>query len=300
MASEGSTKAVLYALGANGGIAISKLVAAVYTGSGAMLAEAIHSIADCANQLLLLLGLRQARRPVSPEYPLGHGRVVYFWAMMVALLLFFVGGAFSVYEGIHRWMAPEPLESAPVALLVLGVAVVLESFSLWGALREINKERQGRPFLRWFRETRQSSLLVVAGEDTAALAGLAIAFGAVLMSIGTGDPRWDAAGSIGVGLLLMLVAWAILREVKGMIVGQSTSPEAQRAICDLIESQPEVVRLTRLTTLQWGERVVVAVHAQFRPLGSDHALVAAAARVRQAVEAQFPQVGWVVVQPEAD
>src|SRR5262249_23747539 len=164
----GALRAILYALGANAGIAVTKFAAAAYTGSGAMLAEAIHSVADCANQLLLLLGMRQAQRPESVEYPLGYGRVVYYWAMMVALLLFLVGVLFSIYEGVERVRHPEPVSSPLIALIVLAVAIVLETISLMGALREIAKVRGSRPFLTWFRETRQSELLVVAGEDIAA------------------------------------------------------------------------------------------------------------------------------------
>ena len=135
--SQGPVKAILYALGANGGIAVSKFAAAAWTGSGSMLAEAIHSTADCANQLLLLLGMKQATRPETDDHPLGHHRVVYFWSMIVALLLFFMGGAFSVYEGVERMLHPQAMENGKVALLVLAVAVVLEAFSLWGAMKEI-------------------------------------------------------------------------------------------------------------------------------------------------------------------
>src|SRR5262245_50821308 len=154
----GPVRAILYALGANAGIAVTKFGAAAYTGSGAMLAEAIHSLADCANQLLLLLGMRQARRPETAEHPLGYERVVYFWAMMVALLLFLVGGLFSIYEGVERIRHPESMSNHTVALVVLAVAIVLEAISLMGAMREIRKVRGTRPFLTWFRETRQSEL----------------------------------------------------------------------------------------------------------------------------------------------
>ena len=148
---EGSTRAIFYALGANGGIAIAKFSAALLTGSGAMLAEAIHSLADCTNQVFLLIGLKEAKRPGNEAHPMGYGRVVYFWAMMVALLLFFVGGAFSVMEGIDHLRHPAPLKSATVALLVLGVSVVLEAFSLYGAMKEINRLSNGKKFLTWFR-----------------------------------------------------------------------------------------------------------------------------------------------------
>jgi cation diffusion facilitator family transporter len=293
-----STKAIFFALGANAGIAVTKFGAAAYTGSGAMLAEAIHSVADTANQLLLLLGLRQAQAPVSAHYPLGQSRVVYFWSMMVALLLFFVGGLFSIYEGWHRLHAVEPLSHPFVALAVLGVAIALESVSLWGALREIRKVQAGRGFWQWFRETRQSELMVVAGEDIAALGGLVLAFVAVLLSMTTGNPVFDALGSIGVGVLLVVVAVAIMHEVKGMIVGESAEPAVRRAIEAHVAAQPEVKRILRLITLQWGAHVVVAVQAEMAAFPSAEAMVTAINRVEDSVQQAFPQVRWVFFEPD--
>jgi len=294
----GPLRAILYALAANAGIAVTKFGAALYTGSGAMLAEAIHSVADCANQLLLIVGMRQARRPESVEHPLGHHRVVYFWAMMVALLLFLVGGVFSIYEGVQRILHPEPVSNAGVALFVLAVAIVLESISLMGALREIGKVRGKRPFLTWFRETRQSELMVVAGEDIAALGGLALAFVAVLAATLTGDGRFDAMGSVAVGILLVVVAYAIIREVKGMIVGESAEPPVRSAIEAHLRAQPEVRKVIRLITLQWGERLVVAVQAEMDMTGSAADLVAAVNRVEASLQEKFPQARWVFFEPE--
>jgi cation diffusion facilitator family transporter len=294
----GAVRAIFYALGANAGIAVTKFGAAAYTGSGAMLAEAIHSVADCANQLLLLVGMRQARAPESVEHPLGHHRVVYFWAMMVALLLFLVGGVFSIYEGIERIRHPESMSNGIVALVVLAVAIGLEAISLMGALREIGKVRGSRPFLRWFRETRQSELMVVAGEDIAALGGLALAFLAVLAAVLTGDPRYDALGSIAVGVLLVVVAIAIIHEVKGMIVGESAEPAVRAAIEAHLNAQPEVRKVIRLITLQWGERLVVAVQAEMDMRGSAADLVAAVNRVEASLQDKFPQAKWVFFEPD--
>ena len=257
-----STKPIFYALGANGGIAAAKFAAALYTGSGAMLAEAIHSLADCTNQLFLLRGLKEAKKPPDESHPMGYGRVVYFWAMMVALLLFFLGGAFSVMQGIEHFSHPEPLSNVMVALGVLGVSVVLESFSLYGAMKEIRKTSGDKPFFRWFRETRQSELLVVAGEDIAALCGLTLAFIAVLLTVVTGNPVWDACGTIAVGVLLMVVAIFITHEVKGMITGESAAPEVHAAIKAHILARPEVDHVIHLITLQWGTQLMVAVQAR--------------------------------------
>jgi cation diffusion facilitator family transporter len=293
-----STRAIFFALGANAGIAATKFGAAAYTGSGAMLAEAIHSVADTANQLLLLLGLKRAGTAASEEHPLGFHRVTYFYGMMVALLLFFVGGLFSMYEGWHRLTSPEKLHNGAVALVVLGIAIALESVSLWGALREIRKVQAGRSFWRWFRETRQSELMVVAGEDIAALGGLVLAFAAVLLSMLTGNPLFDALGSIGVGVLLVIVSVAIMWEIKGMIVGESAEPATRRAIEQHLAAQPEVRRVLKLITLQWGEKIVVAVQAEMAPAASAAALIDSINRAEASLQAAFPQAHWVFFEPD--
>ncbi len=298
--SEGSTRAILYALGANFGIAIAKFGAAWWTNSGSMLAEAIHSTADCANQLLLLVGIKQARRPATPDHPLGHHRVTYFWSMIVALLLFFMGGAFSVYEGIERLGHPHAMENGGIAMVVLGVAVLLESFSLWGALREIRKESGGKSFLRWFRESRQPELMVVAGEDIAALAGLVLAFIAVAATAITGNPLWDALGTLCIGVVLMLVAVFVMIEVKALIVGESVSPEMRAEIEAFVTAQPEVEQVLNIITLAWGDKIVIAVKARMTDMeaitGLDmvHAINAVEERMQQ----RWPQATWVFFEPD--
>lgn len=298
--SNGSTRAIFYALGANFGIALSKFAAALYTGSGSLLAEAIHSSADCANQLLLLLGMRQARRPASADFPLGHHRVSYFWSMIVALLLFFMGGAFSVYEGIERLLHPQSMENAAIALLVLGIAAGLEAFSLRGALREIREVAQGRPFLVWFRETRQSELMVVAGEDIAALIGLVLAFVAVAASVLTGNPLWDALGTLAIGVVLMAIAVAVMIEVKGLIVGESAAPHLRAEIEAFVAAQPEVGQVLGVITLSWGEKVVIAVKARMRDMETQTGLqlVDAINAVEARMQTRFPQAQWVFFEPD--
>jgi len=296
--SEGSTKAIFYALGANGGIAVAKFTAAIFTSSGAMLAEAIHSTADCINQIFLLVGIKEAKRPPDASHPMGYGRVVYFWAMMVALLLFFLGGAFSVMEGVERLKHAEPLKNPMVALTVLGVSVILEAFSLYGAMVEIRKISEGKNFFQWFRETRQSELMVVAGEDIAALAGLGVAFIAVTLSIVTGNPVWDAAGSIIVGCLLMLIAFFIVREVKAMITGESAAPEVSEAIRAHITNHPHVDHVINLIALQWGDQLMLAVQAKMHPQASDKALIAAINEVEAGIQSKWSQVKWCFFEPD--
>lgn len=293
-----SPKAIFYALAANAGIAVCKYAAAAFTGSGSMFAEAIHSTADCGNQLLLLFGLQQSREPPSPLHPMGSGRAINFYSLLVALLLFFVGGAFSVYEGIHRLIAREPLQYVYVALAVLGISVVLEAFSLYGAMREIRAGSPTKSLWRWARETRDSDLLVVAGEDIAALAGLAIAFAAVLLTVITGNPVWDACGSICIGVLLMLIAWFIAREVKSMIVGESASPERRREIEAFLRARTEIRSVINLITLQWGKEVVVAVQAEMIDYEQSRAMVEAINVIEADLQARFPEVRWVFFEPD--
>ena len=296
--SGGSLPAILWALGANAGIAVAKFAAAIYTGSGSMLAEAIHSLADCANQVLLLIGLRQAKEGVSEVHPLGTGRVIYFYAMMVALMLFTLGGAFSVYEGVQRLRHPEEVHDPLVALGVLGISIVLEALSLRGAMKEIRKTQGDRSFWRWFRETRQSELLVVAGEDIAALAGLSFAFVAVAASRITGNAVFDACGSIAVGALLMAVAFVVMREVKSLIVGESAEPAVRRAIRRHIEERPEVTSVMNIITLQWGDAVVVAVQAEMAPQPSALAMVDAINVIEESIQVRWPEVRWVFFEPD--
>jgi divalent metal cation (Fe/Co/Zn/Cd) transporter len=231
-------------------------------------------------------------------HPLGAGRVIYFYSLIVALLLFFVGGVFSVYEGVHRLMAHEPLSHAYIALGVLGVSVVLETFSLMGAVREIRKTNPDKSMWRWFRETRESELLVVTGEDVAALLGLAIAFVAVLMTMITGNPVFDAWGSVGVGVLLMVIAVLVAREVKSMIIGESASPEVRRAIEAHLHTRKEIRSIINLITLQWGRHVVVAVQAEMIDYDSGRAMVDAINIVEADLQATFPQVRWVFFEPD--
>ncbi|WP_109125093.1 cation diffusion facilitator family transporter [Dyella sp. C11] len=293
-----SLKAILLALGANFAIFLSKLVAALITGSGAMLAEAVHSLADCGNQGLLLLGMRQADRPPSDEYPLGWGRALYFWSFLVAMLLFSVGGMFSIYEGIHKLSHPEPLKWPWLAIGVLGFGVVAESISMHGCLKEVNKARGDRSLWRWFHETRSSELLVIFGEDLAALLGLAIALIAVLATMITGNLLYDAVGTIGIGVLLVIVAVAVASEVKDLLIGQGVEPKRREELVDFINARPEVDVVLNVITLQMGPDVMVAVKARMSPAPDQTALVQAINSVERAMKAQFPDIRWSFFEPD--
>ncbi len=206
-----SLKSILFALFANSAIAVAKGVAAAVTGSGAMLAEAIHSVADSCNQLLLILGLKQTKKAPTDDHPLGFGKSIYFWSFLVAVILFSVGGMFSMYEGVHKLLHPAPVSHPWVAIGVLLFAIVAEGISLWGCLREVEKERYGRSLMQWFRHSRSSALIVVFGEDIAALMGLVLALTAILATHLTGNPLWDALGTISIGVLLIVVAFFYCR-----------------------------------------------------------------------------------------
>jgi cation diffusion facilitator family transporter len=293
-----SLKSILFALGANFAIGIAKSAGAVFTGSASMLAEAIHSFADCANQALLIWGLKEAKRSASPDHPLGYGRAIYFWSFIVALMLFSMGGLFSIYEGMHKLHDTEPIRYAWVAVGILSFGIVAESISLWGALREINKERGTQNLWQWFRHSRQSELLVILGEDLAALGGLAIALGFVLLAIVTGNPMWDAVGSICIGVLLVLVAILVGVEVKALLVGQSAEPAVLVRMRAHLEAQAQVEQVYSLITQQLGGEIMVAVKARMRPQGSDVALIDAINVVERDLHIAFPQVRWVFFEPD--
>lgn len=296
-----STRAIIFALGANFAIAVAKGVAAVFTGSSAMLAETVHSLADCGNQLLLLLGLRQSKRPASPEYPLGYGKAIYFWSFLVAVMLFTVGGMYSVYEGIHKLNHPEALEASKLwwAVGVLVFAIGAESVSMHACLVEVNKARSGRSLWRWFRESRQAELVVIFGEDLAALLGLIFALIAVLATIATGNPVWDALGTLAIGVLLIVIAVFVAIEVKAMLIGQSVDPELQAQIRTFYDGRPEIGRVISLITLQLGNDVMVSVQASLKQGTNVGVLLAEIDAMEQALKRQFPVVRWSFFEPEA-
>lgn len=291
-------RAVLYALGANFAIAVTKYVAAAITGSGSMLAEAVHSTADCGNQLLLLLGLKRAKRPPTLDYPLGYGKETYFWSFIVAIMLFSVGGLFSVYEGWHKLHEPEELSYPLVALGVLAFGIAAESFSMWGCLREVNLARGDQNLWEWFRSSRNAELVVIFGEDLAALFGLTLAFIAVGVAWATGDVMWDALGSIAIGVLLIVVAVLVGVEVKSLLIGQGVEPRVRKEMVAFLEGQPAIASVLNVLTLHMGGDVLVAVKARMREQGSQGGLVEAINATEKAFRARFPQVQWVFFEPD--
>ncbi len=298
MSQASSLRAVLYALGANSGILIAKGTAAAVTGSSAMLAEAIHSAADCGNQILLLRGMKEAKREPDAKHPLGYGKVVYFWAFLVAVLLFTLGGLFSVYEGWHKLHQSEPMTNPVIAVVVLAVSIVLEAFSLAGCIREIRKVAGGKSLWKFFRVSRNSELIIVLGEDIAALAGLTLALIAILLALATGNPMFDALGSMAVGVLLIVVAVLLTLEIKALITGESAEADSENAIRAFLTARSEVSEIYSLLTLQMGDGIMLAVKARMAETASAATMLAAINRVEADLRIAFPAVQWCFFEPD--
>lgn len=247
------TKAIAAAFAANLGIAIAKFVGFAFTGSGSMLAEAVHSLADTGNQALLLFGSRRSQRAATPEHPFGYGRERYFYAFVVAIVLFTLGAGFAIYDGVEKVRHPHHLEGLWWAVGILGVAVVLESFSFRTALAEAGEQRRpGQSLRRFIREAKAPEIPVVLLEDFAALCGLCLALTAVVVAHVTGNPRWDGVGTIGIGALLGVVAAVLAVEMKSLLIGESASGPKQSLIADALVAHPSVLRLIHLRTEHLG------------------------------------------------
>jgi cation diffusion facilitator family transporter len=295
-----SAKAILYAFTANLGIALSKLWAALHTSSGSMLAESIHSFADCGNQILLWIGLRQSQRPPDAQHPLGYGKLSYFWSFLVAILLFSMGGLFSVYEGWHKLHQPAPLRQPWLALVVLGLSIGLEFASLLGCLREIKKLRNSKRLLAWLKTTRNAELVVVLGEDVAALLGLAIAFAFLSIAILTGNTAFDAIGSIAIGVVLVAVSVFVASRIKSLIVGRSAEEDLQAEIRAEIARDPSIDKLLNAITLQLGPQVMLAIKVKMTPGISIEEAVQHINSLERRIKQQFPEVAWCFVEPDTE
>jgi cation diffusion facilitator family transporter len=293
---EGSRRAVVTAFAANVGIAVAKFVAYAFTGAASMLAEAIHSVADTANQALLMLGAYRATRPPDERHPFGYARVRYFWSFVVALVLFTVGGLFAIYEGIDKLRHVHTVESPGWAIAVLVVSVVLESFSFRTAYRAANP---GTAIVGFVRSTKDPDLPVVLLEDTGALIGLVFALAGVLLSWMTGNSRWDALGSLAIGVLLVLIAGLLAREMASLLIGESASPEDVGRIRDAIEASPSVRRIIHLRTVHLGpDDVLVATKVEFDPSLTVAELAARIDAVEVDVRRALPDVRLIFIEPD--
>jgi len=302
MSQAGGTRAILAALAANLGIAVTKFIAFLLTQSSSMLAESIHSLADSGNQLLLLLGGRRARKHATPLHPFGYGRERYVYGFIVAVVLFTVGGLFALYEAYHKWLEPHPIEGrwwwVPVAVLL--AALAMEGFSFRTAIHESNQIRGERSWVEFVRTARAPELPVILLEDFAALLGLLFALFGVGMTLITGDGRWDAVGTAAIGILLVLVAVVLAVEMKSLLVGEGATPEHVRAIESALVG-PGVGRVIHMRTLHLGPEELlvaakIAVHHDDTAAEVARAIDAAEARVRAAV----PICRVIYLEPDID
>jgi cation diffusion facilitator family transporter len=293
-----SVKSIFFALLANLGIAITKTIAAVVTGSGAMLAESIHSFADCGNQGLLFFGLKASKKKPDVDHPLGHGKEIYFWSFIVALILFSMGGLFSVYEGIHKISHHEGLKSPLIAIVVLAISMVLEAFSLYGCLIQVRKLKHNVTLWTWIKNTTHSELIVVLGEDIAALIGLSFALISIILSILTGNPVFDAFGSVGIGILLIFVSFFIAVKVKGLLIGQSSDSETNTEIRDFLDKRPEIDQILNLITLQLGAQIMVAIKAKMAKVETVDQLIDNINTCEAELKKNNPAIQWVFFEPD--
>jgi cation diffusion facilitator family transporter len=290
---------IVQALFVNLAISVAKGVVAVLTSSGAMLAETIHSVADCFNQLLLLWGVRVSGAPTTHRHPFGKGRETYFWSFIVALLLFTGGGIFSIYEGIHKLSHPEPVTNLGWAIGVLLFALILEGWSTISNVKEINRRRSRQRFYCYLVDTKDADLIVVFGENLAASLGLLVGLLAVLLTALTGNLAYDAFGSIVIGFILVAVAIFIAREVKSLIVGESADPLLAEAVGEVLKGEPRIVKILNLVTLQQGPgQVVLHLKLAFESELS----ITDVCNIINSIEADIkrvrPEVRWCFVEPD--
>lgn len=299
MSAAGGTRAILAAFSANLGIAAAKGVAFALTGSASLLAESVHSLADTGNQGLLLLGGRRARRPPDAQHPFGHARERFFWAFVVSLVLFSLGGVAALYEGVTKLRAPHPIGDPRVAFAVLGTAVAAESFSLRTALSESRQvKRAGQSYPAFIRHTRNPELPVVLLEDVGALLGLAFALVGLVLAEVTGEPRYDAAGSLAIGVLLVGIAAVLARETKSLLIGEAAEPEVAARLREALAGSPAVASVIHLRTLQLGpEDLLVAAKVEMTP-GPYLALVRGIDEAERRMRAAVPAARLIFLEPD--
>ncbi len=294
-----STKHIIQSLIVNVVIALFKGFAAFMTGSGALFAETIHSFSDCANQGLLLIGVNQSRKPADEKHPFGYGRAAYFWSFMVAMLLFSLGGMFSVYEGVHKFSHPEPIEQVAWGLGILLFALSLEGYSTYSNIVEINKRKGSASFMNYLSSTKDSDLIVVFGENLAAVLGLFFALIAMLTSYYTGDGRYDAVGSIVIGVILILVAVFLAKEVKSLLIGESADPVIIDHVKEITEKHPEIIELINCRAIQQGPgEVLVCVKIKCSGNLTSLQLSSLINDFEKQLRAKAPEIKWLYVEPD--
>jgi cation diffusion facilitator family transporter len=293
--SHSSTKAIVSALIANICIAIAKTIGAIFTASGTLLAESLHSWADCINQVLLLIGVSQSKKAPDLHHPMGYGKVSYFYSICVAFLLFFVAGLASLQHGIHVLQNPEPVQYLEISIGILLLSVALEGFALFNALKSVKEENPNQSL--WFRNTRNSELLIIVAEDSGALLGLMVALIALTLTLITGNPLFDAIGTMMVGVLLIILSIAVMRELRSLIIGESVEQSKHDAIISFLEKQPEVHQVINLITQQYGQDIMVAVKIEMKEKTDALALISHIDIVEERLQQQF-NIKWSFFEPD--
>ncbi len=292
-----SNVAVYAALIGNIGIAVIKFVAAVATGSSAMLSEGIHSTVDSGNQLLLLLGIKRSKKPPDEDHPFGHGKELYFWTLIVAMLFFSIGGGFSLYEGILHMRHPEKIKDVRWNYAVLGVSVIFESISFIIATRHLLKKKRPVSFWKRLRRSKDPSLFVVVFEDGAALTGLFIAFCGVFLSHRLDNPFFDGLASVIIGLLLASIAVVMIIESRNLLMGESAPPEMIKKIYDMVVKDPDVVAIQKPLTMHMSpEEIILALNVEFNNNMPAHRLAATIKRLEGDIQRQFPEVKQIFIE----
>jgi cation diffusion facilitator family transporter len=300
MAGHGGSKKVIYAaLAGNLAIAVTKFAAALFTGSSAMLSEGVHSLVDTGNGGLLLYGMHRAARPADRTHPLGHGRELYFWSFIVALLVFALGAGVSFYEGVVHIMAPEPVANAKVNYIVLGLSFLFEGSSWWVALKEFRKQKGKEGWLQAVQSSKDPSVYTVLFEDSAALLGLIVAFAGILAADLLEMPELDGAASIGIGLILGATAIFLARESKGLLIGEPASPEVQRQVLAIAQQDPAVQRANGVLTVHMGPTEIVAgLSIEFEDHLTAPEIEACVERLEARLKKEMPEITRLFVKPQ--
>jgi cation diffusion facilitator family transporter len=296
---DGSKKAIIAALAANLGIAIAKFIGFFFTRSTGMLAEAVHSLADSGNQGLLLLGSKRSKKQATAAHPFGYGRERYFWAFAVALVIFSLGGAFAFYEGLDKMLHPHEPKNIGIGVGILAFSIALEAYSFRTAIVEANKMRGNTPMLKFLRRAKTPELPVVLLEDAGALIGLVLALVGLTMAEVTGNARWDAVGSLTIGVLLIGIAIFLSVEMKSLLIGEAASPEQEAAIASAIESSPEVKTLIHMRTMHLGpDELLIGTKVHFDDAFTTSELAAAIDTVEARMRAAVPSARVIYVEPD--
>ena len=296
---EGSKKAILAAFLANSAIAVAKFVGFLLTGAASMLAESVHSVADAGNQGLLFLGGARARKTATPDHPFGFGRERYFWSFVVALVLFTLGGLFALYEGIEKLRHPHEIEGAGIAFGILIVAIVVEPFSFRTAIKESRHVKGAESWVQFIRRSKTPELPVVLLEDLGALVGLVVAVLGLGMAEITGNPRWDAVGSIAIGLLLGVIAIVLVIEMKGLLIGEGASPATIDRISAAMAASDHVLRVIHLRTQHLGpDELLVGVKIAFDTSLDVPGLAVAINECEHRIRATAPEARVIYIEPD--